>query len=136
MKPQSHRANVRGADGITHDVRVWRTSTAACRAVVFDSPGNIDLAQLGLRLIHEGKVVEGPVDCMACLAALRTPYAVLCNDHGQRFLTEEQYNYQLARSYSRWQCPRCGESAYWDDDEYEEGEPNDDEADETDQQTT
>jgi hypothetical protein len=118
---------------VTHDVRVWRTATAACRAVVFDPPRNVDLAKLGFRLIREGQVTEGPVDCMSCLAARRTPYAVLCDDHGQQFLTEEQYDHQMNRPDSLWRCPRCEESAHWDDDEYdaaldEEG-PDDDEAD-------
>lgn len=119
MTVQSHRAHIRGADGVTHDVRVWRTATAACGAVVFDPPKNIDLARLGFRLIREGQVVEGFVDCMSCLVARRTPYAVLCDDHRQQFLTAEEYDYQMSRPDSLWRCPRCGESAYWDDDEYE-----------------
>lgn len=128
----SHRAHVRGSDGVTHDVRVWRTAAAACRAVVFDPPENVFFEKLGFRLIRDGKVVDDPVDCMSCLAARRTPYAVLCDDHGQQFLTAEQYEHQLDRPDSFWSCPRCGECAYWDDDEYEanldEG-PDDDEAD-------
>ena len=132
MTAQGHRAHVRGADGVTHDVRVWRTATAACGAVVFDPPRSIDLARPGFRLIREGTVVDDPIDCMSCLAARRTPYAVLCDDHGQQFLTPKQYDHQMSRPDSLWMCPRCGESAHWDDDEYEanldEG-PDDDEAD-------
>ncbi len=132
----SHRTNFRGADGVTHDVRMWRTTTAVCGAVMFDSPTNVDLTRLGFYLILEGQVVEDPVDCMSCLAGRRTPYAVLCDDHGQQFLTAEEYHHQMSRPYSMWQCPRCGESAHWDDDEYEasfdEEGPDDDEADEAD----
>lgn len=133
-----HRACIRGSDGVTHDVRVWRTSAAACRAIVFDPPEEpvrgfaTSLERMGFRLIREGKVVDDPVDCMSCLAARRTPYAVLCDDDGQQFLTEEQYSHQLDRPDSFWSCPRCGESAHWDDDEYEAGfdeGPDDDEAD-------
>lgn len=141
----SHRAHVKGAGGVTHDVRVWRTATAACKAVVFDPPRNIDtgrsqfinsLERLEFRLICEGQVTEDPVDCMSCLAAPRTPYAVLCDDHGQQFLTAKEYDRQTKRPDVRWHCPMCGESAYWDDDEYEaalnEEGPYDDEVDETD----
>ena len=104
---------------------------------MFDPPKDVrgltaSLERMGFRLIREGKVVDDPVDCMSCLVARRTPYAVLCDDHGQQFLTAEQYDHQLSRTDSFWSCPRCGEFAHWDDDEYEadfdEG-PDDDEAD-------
>jgi hypothetical protein len=131
----SHRSHVRGSNGVTHDVRIWRTSTAACRAVMFDPPEDshvLSIERLGFRLILKGQVVDDPVDCMTCLATRRTPYAVLCDDHGQQFLTEKEYDYHMRRLDTLWKCPRCGESAYWDDDEYEanldEG-PDDDEAD-------
>jgi hypothetical protein len=110
---------VRCADGIVHDVRVWRTPTTACGVVVFDSPPGVNLAALGFRVIRPGPTTEDPVDCMSCLVARRTPFAVLCDDHRQQFLTEEQYSRQLHRPDSFWSCPRCGESAHWDDDEYE-----------------
>lgn len=78
-------------------------------------------------------MVEDSVDCMSCLVARRSPYVVLCDDHGQQFLTAEEYDYQMSRPDSPWRCPRCGESAQWDDDEYEasldEEGPDDDEAD-------
>ncbi len=133
----AHRAHVRGFDGITHDVRVWRTATAACRAVMFNPWGNDAFARFGFRLILEGQKVEDPVDCMSCLVAQRTPYAVLCDDHGQQFLTEKEYVHQMRRSNALWRCPICGESAYWDDDEYDatfdEKGPD---VDETDRQAT
>ena len=65
-------------------------------------------------------VTQDFVNCMACIAAKRTPYAVLCDDHGQRFLTEAQYDQQMSRPDALWRCPRCGENAYWDDDNYEQ----------------
>lgn len=140
MTAQGHRAHVRGVDGVTHDVRVWYPTTAACGAVVFNPPRNtfyLDLAGLGSHLIREGVVVDDPIDCMPCLAARRTPYAVLCDNHGQQFLTLKQYDHQMSRPNSLWMCPRCGESAHWDDDEYQahlnEGFNDDD--DEVDQRT-
>ncbi len=135
MTARNHRAHVRGSDGVTHDVRVWHTATAACRAIMFDPPEDahvVSIERLGFRLILKGQVTRDPVDCMSCLTTHRTPYAVLCDDHGQQFLTEKQYNHQMSRPDSLWRCPKCGESAHWDDDEYEatldEG-PYDDETD-------
>jgi hypothetical protein len=120
---ETHRAAIRCEDGIVHDVRVWRTSTAACGVVVFDLPPGVNPGILGswaqTRMVGTGPTVEDPVDCMACIAAHKTPFAVLCDDHGQRFLTHEQYLRQLNRPDSLWACPACGESAHWDDDEYE-----------------
>lgn len=49
-----------------------------------------------------------------------TPYAVICREHGQQFLTEEQYSAQLMRPDSYWECPICGSHSEWDDDNYEE----------------
>lgn len=128
-EPRPHRANVRCADGMIHDVRVWRTATAACGVIVFDLPpgtgsrllgSNIRIVRTTLATDGTGPTTSEPVDCMACVVGLdRTPYAVLCDDHGQRFLTHEQYLRQLNRPDSLWACPRCGESAHWDDDEYE-----------------
>jgi hypothetical protein len=125
----SHRANVRCADNMVHDVRVWRTATAACGVVIFDLPSDAHPTLLGsrTRIVRAAQATDGTgpttkdsVDCMACVVGLdRTPYAVLCDDHGQQFLTEHQYNLQINRPDARWRCPRCGEDAYWDDDEYE-----------------
>jgi hypothetical protein len=115
-----HRINVRCADGIVHDVRAWRTSAAACGVIVHDPPkGEVLKIYARFRGVGSGPEVDDPVDCMACVTAHRTPYAVLCDDHGQRFLTEEQYARQLNRPDSFWACPACGESSRWDDDEYE-----------------
>lgn len=50
-----------------------------------------------------------------------TPYAVLCPQHGQQFLTDDEYSRQLCRPDSRWKCPveGCGRISGWDDDNYE-----------------
>ena len=60
-----------------------------------------------------------------------TPYAVQCtgssNPHGATpcngggliFLTHEEYDRQMDRPDSFWQCPRCGGVAWWSDDNYE-----------------
>lgn len=56
-----------------------------------------------------------------------TPYAVRCwrcsYTEGQPveliFLTAEEYNRQMSNPDCIWQCPRCGEPASWDDDNYE-----------------
>lgn len=119
----AHRAHMHLADGIVHDVRTWRTSSTACGAIVFDVPTEPGIKQPGIyarfRIVGSGSLVSDPVDCMSCLVARQTPYAVLCDDHGQQFLTAEEYDYQMSRPDSLWRCPRCGESAHWDDDEYE-----------------
>lgn len=114
---------------MVHDVRVWRTSTAACGVVVFDLPSGVSAHLMGYstRIVRAAYAADGtgpttsePVDCMACVAGLdRTPYAVLCDDHGQQFLTEQEYVHQLNRPSSGWTCPKCFEMAGWDDDEYE-----------------
>jgi hypothetical protein len=43
------------------------------------------------------------------------PYAVVCREHGQQFLTEGAYLAQLERSNDRWFCPVCGDNAAFDD---------------------
>lgn len=123
----SHRTHVRCTDGMVHDVRVWRTATAACGVVVFDPPPGVNLRGLGFRVVSAAYAADGtgpttnaPVDCMACVAGLdRTPYAVLCDDHGQQFLTQRGYDLQMRSGSRPWMCPKCGEMAHWDDDEYE-----------------
>lgn len=56
----------------------------------------------------------------------KTPWAVICRMHGRVYLTNMQYNNQLDRPDSLWMCPICGESASFDDANYEEqsGEDN------------
>lgn len=48
-----------------------------------------------------------------------TPWAVVCREHGKVFLTNHEYNRQMNRPNSLWQCPMCLDSAAWDDDTYE-----------------
>jgi predicted RNA-binding Zn-ribbon protein involved in translation (DUF1610 family) len=50
----------------------------------------------------------------------RTPFAILCPDCGQVFLTEDEYDRQMSAPDSRWQCPKClAKPVDWDDDNYE-----------------
>jgi hypothetical protein len=57
-----------------------------------------------------------------------TPWAVICRQHGKQFLTHEEYQYQMNRPDSLWMCPICGESAWWDDDNYEAYENQEEES--------
>lgn len=46
------------------------------------------------------------------------PYAIICAEHGQVFLLNEEYDFQMSRPDSYWRCPLCGEDASWDDYNY------------------
>lgn len=46
-------------------------------------------------------------------------YAVICPFHGQVELSEAEYERQLGDPDSLWSCPKCGETAQWDDDAYQ-----------------
>jgi hypothetical protein len=51
-----------------------------------------------------------------------TPYAVRCSwcaDGGLVYLTHACYMRQMMRPDAMWRCPRCGEDARWDDNNYE-----------------
>lgn len=49
-----------------------------------------------------------------------TPYRIGCRGScGRVHLTEEQYSQQLSRPDALWQCPKCGDDAWWDDAWYE-----------------
>jgi len=48
----------------------------------------------------------------------QTPWAVICPEHGQVFLTDEEYDAQMDAPDAVWRCP-CGQRAEWDDDNYE-----------------
>lgn len=58
-----------------------------------------------------------------------TPYAVRCywcepiGDH-LVYMTNESYMRQMMRPDAGWVCPRCGEDARWDDDNYESRLPD------------
>lgn len=44
---------------------------------------------------------------------------------GQVPLSESEYNRQMNRPDSLWACPRCGSTAEFDDDYFEEHHPDD-----------
>ena len=51
-----------------------------------------------------------------------SPYAISCYHKGRPvrvFMTEEQYLRQLRRPNNLWVCPSCGETAWFDDTNYE-----------------
>ena len=50
----------------------------------------------------------------------KTPYAVVCEKHGQQFLSEAQYREQLSRPNAVWVCPKDGEPAWFDDENAED----------------
>ena len=49
----------------------------------------------------------------------QTPFAVICPDHGQVFLTDKEYDAQMDNPDLLWTCPECGKPSQWDDDNYE-----------------
>jgi hypothetical protein len=53
-------------------------------------------------------------------SSTRTAYMVTCPFDGDVYLTPENYRQQMWAANSKWVCPRCGENAYWSDDNYEE----------------
>lgn len=56
------------------------------------------------------------------LSREETPYAVVCPDHGQVFLTESEYNRQMGNPDRFWACPHAGPRCYpvaFDDLHYE-----------------
>jgi hypothetical protein len=56
-----------------------------------------------------------------------TPYAgILCRIHGNVDITLHEYQQQMARPNSKWRCPKCGSDAEFDDDRYEELNPQED----------
>lgn len=53
-----------------------------------------------------------------------TPYAVRCFSSGCNggnliYLTPQEYSAQLSKPGARWECPRCGQTASWDDANYD-----------------
>lgn len=49
------------------------------------------------------------------------PYAALrckCTE-GPVIISHENYTYQMGKPDNRWQCPKCGEVCWFDDDVYE-----------------
>lgn len=60
-----------------------------------------------------------PPDGTPAVAQERTPYAVICPEHGQKFMTHDEYMRQMCAPDSRWACPDCGRVSQFDDDNYE-----------------
>jgi endogenous inhibitor of DNA gyrase (YacG/DUF329 family) len=60
-------------------------------------------------MIPEGRISTTP-----------TPYRVHCPLCGPIYLTQQEYERQMWLADSLWQCPECGSSATWDDDNYEQ----------------
>ena len=49
----------------------------------------------------------------------KTPYAIICEEHGQVFLTAKEYERQLMCPDRLWECPHCREAAAFDDENFE-----------------
>ena len=45
----------------------------------------------------------------------QTPYALICKNCGQVFLTAKEYERQLMQPNRLWECPMCREAAAFDD---------------------
>lgn len=55
------------------------------------------------------------------------PHAgILCPLHGAVDLDFAQYIQQMRRAHSRWVCPMCGMTSQFDDERYEELNPEPD----------
>lgn len=52
------------------------------------------------------------------LSKKNSPWAVICEEHGQMFLSKENYMKQLSNPDALWKCPICGVSASFDDENY------------------
>ena len=48
-----------------------------------------------------------------------TPWAVICVQHGQVFLTEDEYSLQLLEADLGWFCPLCERAAEFDDENFD-----------------
>lgn len=48
-----------------------------------------------------------------------TPYRVACPTHGRVYLTAREYHRQMMKADEKWVCPDCGETADFDDENYE-----------------
>ncbi len=63
---------------------------------------------------------------------MTSPYAVICPNHGQVLLTNDQYSYQLDHADDLWCCPHCLETSEFDSARYEAyyGDDTSDDSDE------
>jgi len=48
------------------------------------------------------------------------PYGIVCPNHGEVELTEEQYIAQLMNPDALWKCPICNYPSDFDQDKYED----------------
>ncbi len=55
-------------------------------------------------------------------AVFETPWAVICPNHGEVFLTHEQYMAQMYEVDVMWKCPICSEYSEWNDENFDEWE--------------
>lgn len=53
------------------------------------------------------------------LQVVVTPYRVWCQEHGDQFLSREDYTWQMSHPDILWKCPVCHSNASWDDSWYE-----------------
>jgi hypothetical protein len=51
---------------------------------------------------------------------IQTPWMITCPNHGQVFLTSEEYMDQMYQPDTFWECPICGESSEWNDENYDQ----------------
>jgi len=49
----------------------------------------------------------------------KTPWAILCPSDGKVYLTKAQYHKQMMSPNKKWDCPECGMTSEWDDDNFE-----------------
>lgn len=54
-------------------------------------------------------------------------YGVICPDHGEQELSEQEYIAQMMNPNALWKCPLCRQASYWDDDCWETSPPGDEE---------
>lgn len=84
-------------------------------ATTYDGEDLKQLQDAGRKYLDEARPPEGT----PAVSTVETPYAVICREHGQQFLTDDEYGRQLCRPDSLWTCPVCREASQWDDDHYE-----------------
>jgi predicted RNA-binding Zn-ribbon protein involved in translation (DUF1610 family) len=52
-------------------------------------------------------------------------YCIICPVHDKVQIGRAEYDRQMDDPWSRWKCPLCGVTSWFDDDTYEEWEPED-----------
>lgn len=65
-------------------------------------------------------MVRGMANEPGRISTTPTPYLIHCPKDGPVYLTQAEYNRQIRKPDSRWQCPECNhEPCDWDDENYE-----------------